>query len=70
MRQAWLGGALFAPALAKNDVRAQTLAMAADYDGAHWLGMASTTFEVAEHEPRLGDRRARGPRDGGPGAGV
>jgi pimeloyl-ACP methyl ester carboxylesterase len=52
-RRAWAGGALFAPALARDDVRDRVLEMVADYDGAHWIGKASTTFEIAEHEPRL-----------------
>jgi pimeloyl-ACP methyl ester carboxylesterase len=52
-RRAWLGGALFAPTLARDDVRDRVLEMVADYDGAHWAGQASTAFEIAEHEPRL-----------------
>jgi pimeloyl-ACP methyl ester carboxylesterase len=54
-RAAWLGGGLFAASMEDAATRAQLLAMAADYDGAHWLGRAETRFELPAHEPRLRD---------------
>ena len=51
-RALWLADPLFAPAIEHVDVAGRLRAMTADYDGAHWRGEASTTYESAEPPSR------------------